>query len=362
MVADEAEARAAVREAKQQGADFVKVYSRLPADLHRVIADEARRQRIPFVGHCPDAVPVTTAIELGQRSIEHFYSTWYSTSTREAELRQRLADLKIAQGDYITWLQAIGELEWIAANSYSQSKAEILFEKLISNRTRMTPTLTIYHVLDRPSEVDLTDERLTYVPASVAGLWPEALDYIQSSRTAEESAQWYELLDHRLAFVGALRDAGVPVLAGTDAGDIPFDFPGFGLHDELANLVRAGLTPLQALQAETLEPARFLGVQDSIGTVERGKAADLVVLDADPLADIRNTTRIHAVLVHGRLISAEQRISMLADAEQAASEETEPAQVGAHPAGCCAGLVTQQALRDPRLAAAGYLRTRRGTP
>lgn len=121
----------------------------------------------------------------------------------------------------------------------------------------------------------------------------------------------------------------MPVLAGTDAGDLPFVIPGFSLHDELASLVRAGLSPMRALQAATIEPARMFGLADSLGTVEPGKIADLVVLDADPLADIRNTTRIHTVLVRGRCISPEQRARMLADvASAAAAEPTEPNPAG----------------------------------
>jgi imidazolonepropionase-like amidohydrolase len=101
---------------------------------------------------------------------------------------------------------------------------------------------------------------------------------------------------------------------------MPFVIPGFSLHDELASLVRAGLSPLHALRAATIEPARMLGLGDKLGTVEPGKLADLVVLDADPLADIRNTTRIHTVLTRGRVISPEQRARMLDDIAAAAAE------------------------------------------
>jgi imidazolonepropionase-like amidohydrolase len=182
----------------------------------------------------------------------------------------------------------------------------------------------VYRVLDRPDEVSRTDERLKYVPASAAADWPWVLEFLQAGRSADQAAEWRELFQHRLALVGALDGAGVAVLAGTDAGDVPYIFPGFSLHDELALLVTAGFTPMQALQAATLEPARFLGMERSLGTVEGGKLADLVVLDADPLADIANTTQIHAVLVRGQLISPERRTRMLADVEQAAQEQTDP--------------------------------------
>ena len=335
-VGNEEEARQAVRQAKREGADFVKVYSRLSGEAYRAIAEEARLQRIPFAGHCPDVVPLSHASAAGQRSIEHLFSTFYETSTQEADIRRAIADLEIGQGDYTAWLNGIHRLEWTAATSYSDEKAARVFARLARNRTRSVPTLTAYRVLDRPDEVARTDERLKYVPVSVAADWPLVLEFLQAGRTVEQAAEWRELFQHRLAFVGALGHAGVPVLAGTDAGDLPYVFPGFSLHDELAFLVTAGFTPMQALRAATLEPARLLGLERSVGTVEWGKVADLVVLDADPLADITNTRKIHAVLVRGQLISAEQRTRMLADVEQAAQEETDPSPSTARRfAGCC---------------------------
>jgi imidazolonepropionase-like amidohydrolase len=98
-----------------------------------------------------------------------------------------------------------------------------------------------------------------------------------------------------------MQSFGVGVLAGTDTGD-PYVVPGFALHDEMESLVEAGLTPLQALNAATINPARYFNVDTSRGTIEKGKLASLVLLDADPLADIRNTRRIAAVIVNGRLL------------------------------------------------------------
>lgn len=320
-VATETQAREAVRQAKADGADFVKVYSRLPANLHRVIADETRRQGIPFAGHCPDAVALTRAGASGQVSVEHLYSTWYDTSTRESELRARIAELTIDQSDVVSWLHQIHRLEWDAATSYSAHKAAAVFRTLARHRTRVVPTLVVYQVLDRPDEVNLADERFQYVPRSVVEGWHWALEnIIKAGRTKQESDQRHALLDRRVDFVGELGRAGVPVLTGTDAGDLPFVVPGFSMHEELAFLVRAGFSPMRALQAATIEPARMLGLADSTGSVEPGKAADLVVLDADPLTDIGNTTRIHTVVARGHRISPRQRADMLADVAQAVAE------------------------------------------
>ncbi|WP_020577458.1 amidohydrolase family protein [Actinopolymorpha alba] len=325
----EAEARDAVRKLKREGADFIKVYTRVSRPVYHALADEARRQGIPFAGHCPDAVPMPEASDAGQRSFEHLFWTWFSTSSREAEIRRGLAEITIdSDNAYNSWFQQIHPLEWMAAHSYDHKKAAALFAQLVANGSRQVPTLTVHQVVDRPDDFSPDDERLKYLPASRLREWQWQIEELYlAGRTPEEFAQHRELFGHRLRLVGAMRRAGVPIMAGTDTIN-PYTFPGFSLHDELALLVEAGLTPMEALQAATLEPARFLGVEHALGTVQKGKIADLVVLDANPLDTIRNTRMVHAVVVRGRLISSEQRARMLADVEAAAQEPTEPASVG----------------------------------
>jgi imidazolonepropionase-like amidohydrolase len=118
--------------------------------------------------------------------------------------------------------------------------------------------------------------------------------------------------------VGGMHHAGVPILAGTDINN-PWTYWGSSLHDELAMFVQAGFTPLEALQAATLQPARFLHATDTLGTLQPGKVSDLVVLDADPLLDINNTRRIHAVVIRGQLVDSAARQKLLDDARKAAA-------------------------------------------
>jgi imidazolonepropionase-like amidohydrolase len=133
-----------------------------------------------------------------------------------------------------------------------------------------------------------------------------------------------------LALTGAAHRAGVELLLGTDAGD-SFVFPGFSVHDELEELVKAGLTPAEALDAATWSSAKFLGRESESGTVEQGKLADLVLLEANPLDDVRNTRRIHAVVLGGRLLERAELDRLLARAARAArsspsaSEPRQPA-------------------------------------
>ncbi|WP_328992547.1 amidohydrolase family protein [Kribbella sp. NBC_01245] len=168
-----------------------------------------------------------------------------------------------------------------------------------------------------------------YQSAETIGTFEWVLENLyKANRPADEIAHQQQMWEYRQRFAGELFRAGVPVLAGTDTGT-PYSVPGFALHEELELLVTAGATPLQALQAATREPARFLGQQT--GKVAPGNHADLVVLDADPLADIRNTRRIDSVVAAGRVIGSAERKRMLADVEAAVQEPGQAVAAG----GCC---------------------------
>jgi imidazolonepropionase-like amidohydrolase len=123
-------------------------------------------------------------------------------------------------------------------------------------------------------------------------------------------------MDRRLQMVGAMHRAGVPLLAGTDAAWFqPYTYAGFSLHDELSLLVRAGLTPLESLQTATINPALYLGLEKDLGNIAKGKLADMVMLDGDPLLDIGNTRKIDVLIVNGRLLDRKALDSVLAEAE-----------------------------------------------
>jgi hypothetical protein len=167
-------------------------------------------------------------------------------------------------------------------------------------------------------EAFLADPRLRYMSAFVRGQWDPARDGRLAGRSAEGWAGARETYEAVRGSVRAMHAAGVRFLAGTDALN-PYCFPGFSLHDELELLVEAGLTPAAALAAATTGPAEYLGLRDSLGTIEPGRAADLVILDADPLADIRNIRRVHAVVSRGRLIDQAARAALLDSARARAA-------------------------------------------
>jgi len=143
----------------------------------------------------------------------------------------------------------------------------------------------------------MTDDRLNQLPPVILEFWRAGG---MGMSAADDAAARRRQFTRELSLVRAMQRAGVKILAGTDTPS-PYVFPGSSLHDELELLVKAGLTPLQALQAATLRPAEYLGMADRLGTIAPGKLADLLLLSGDPVADIANTRRIEAVIHNGRM-------------------------------------------------------------
>ncbi len=325
-VANEAQARQAVTKAKQDGADFIKVYSFLPRELYFAIADESRKQGIQFEGHVPESVSAEEASRAGQRTFEHLLGILPACSTRSDEfLKAQQADLRdIIASNSIPVLPFgphVRPLRQAMLDSYNSDKAAALFAVLKSNGTWQCPTLTVLRKSVQMKDAAFRkDSRLKYVPQDTLLFWSSRILWLRST-PPKAYAQLKREFEEDLSVVGAMQKAGVPILAGTDQEN-PYCFAGFSLHDELGLLVQAGLTPLESLQAATLNPARFLGREDDYGTVEKGKVADLVLLDANPLDDIANTKRIDAVFYRGQLFSRTALDDMLAEVETLASKRT----------------------------------------
>ncbi|MEA2564027.1 MAG: hypothetical protein QOH06_5531 [Acidobacteriota bacterium] len=322
-VKDAAEGRQFVIQAKQDGADFIKVYSRLSREAYFAIADEAKKQGLPFAGHVPDAVSALEASDAGQKSIEHFTGVLAACSTREEELRKARDEAwsKKPPGQAFPDRASLRPLNRLMLDTFSPEKASALSARFVRNRTWQCPTLVVQRnmafILDPAIH---GDPRVKYMPPGLASGWDPKGDFRLKDRTQEdvELAQaTYRKLKEQ---IGPMRHAGVEFLAGTDVIN-PYCFPGFSLHDELTLLVEAGLTPMEALQAATLNPARYLGKEKDLGTVEKGKLADLVLLDASPLEDINNTRKIDAVVFGGKLFPKTELQKMLADLEAAASKK-----------------------------------------
>lgn len=276
------EAVEAVRSLKRLGVDFIKIHNAVPRDAYFALAEECKRQRITFVGHIPAGINAAEASDAGQRSIEHTESLM---DFPVAAAMKRTKDPK--------------EIFDQALAAYGEDKAQALFRKFVKNETWFVPTLIEYRAfayrLDLVANPDLRNK---YVAASTKEYWNKTFP---ARGTAEAFAARKSLFQKFLELVGLMKREGVPVMTGTDLGarDV---YPGFSLHDELDLLVKAGFSPMEALQASTRNPAKFLGKLDSLGTIEKGKIADLVLLEANPVEDIQNIRQIAAVILGGRLI------------------------------------------------------------
>lgn len=308
-VGNAAEGRKAVLTVKEMGSDFIKVYSMLPRDAYFAIADEAKRQNMVFVGHVPEFVSAAEASDAGQRSIEHLTGVLVACSAKEGELRKENEALLRAdgfRGDTMTLEQSR------ALDSFDAKQAAALFARFKRNGTWMCPTLSVLRAQSFIGDPDFrNDPRLKYIQNFLKKqYWEDGYGF--KSRTAEDNARARRVFQKQIEVVGMMKRAGVDFIAGSDTAN-PHVFPGFSLHDELALLVQAGFTPMEALQAATRDPARYLGRLDSVGTIEKGKIADLVLLDANPLTEIGNTRKINAVVVGGKLITRPELDKMLAD-------------------------------------------------
>lgn len=241
------------------GADHIKVRNWPDTAISRALMARARERGLPVAAHANEPFPRT-----GVSSYEH--GIW--------------PPLRV-----------------------SDAARDSLWRQFVANRASVVPTPVTWPIrLDPPDTLlaKLDEGRiagLCYVPADALRDWREELTELKQETGLPD---WREVYRGEVRNAAEMHRAGVPLMTGTDMG-APLLVPGFSMHDELALLVRdAGMTPLQALQAATLTPARVMGAADSLGTVEAGKLADLVLLDADPLADIANTRRVHAVVANGR--------------------------------------------------------------
>ena len=294
--------RRAVQDLKKRGADFIKLQSLVPRDAVFAIADEARKQGITFVGHVPDAVKASEASNAGQKSFEHLIGIFEGSSPLEDEF---------IKGDK-------NETKFLA--TYDPARAAKLFALLAKNQTWQCPTLAWERGGNLIELSDFVhDTRAKYVPAYWKDVtWKRFTEQIVHEFNTEPSATRKAFVEKELQVVNAMHQAGIPFLAGTDTPPGVYIFPGFSLHEELQRFVAAGFTPMEALQTATLNPAKFLGMADRLGTIEKGKLADLVLLDANPLEDIRNTQKIAGVVANGRYFSRADLDKMLAGVEAAA--------------------------------------------
>jgi hypothetical protein len=277
--------RAAVQLLKRRGVDLIKVHDHTPREAFFAIAAEARRQNLPLAGHIPMGLTVEEVVDAGQRDIEHM-DNW--------RLWRRCTEDSV----------------------YRPELCQSLFALLASRGVWQTPTLTAaaeVATIGTPAS-NISSDQIAYAGKPLKAMWAgnqslggTSPDAIRIMRTRAE--------------VGAhvtsdMAKAGVLILAGCDGM-----IAGFCLHDELAAMVRGGMTPSAALQTATINPASYFGLEQTAGSVASGRSADLVLLDENPLADIASVRRIRCVIVAGRLLDRQALDKMLAEVKSAARQQ-----------------------------------------
>ena len=288
----ETQAQDEIRLLKQRHVDYIEMDTTLTPDLYWAVADEARRQSLRIVGHIPAKITAEEIVNAHQVDVEHlggrFLNILISCSSDEAYFDQIIGktfdDLLAAAKEK----KAADEPQFRAdfderlLNTFDQSKARLLYHLYAQNGVAQTPTLYVLNTL-----------------------WQSNKDeHKLNDKDMETGAR---IFAKDLEVVGQMKRAGVTILAGTDGS---YSQGGDALHSELELLVKAGLTPLQALQAASRDAAEAMGISKDVGTIEVGKQADLVLLDADPLGDISNTRKINSVIVHGQLFSKEEIVGL----------------------------------------------------
>ena len=297
--------------------DQIKIHSMTPRAAYLAIVARAKQHGIPVGGHVPDSLMPREVIEAGQRTIEHTWRIPLATSSRGDEIsRWELAAMQPAFDSSARRRARPPILIRLAADdsglaSFDSARAVEFAQWAGRQEVWFDPTLVVIQAfMGMPGVGDSSE--LRYVPPS-ARLEERVEPANPNPTEAQREALRQRYLTTRRPIEALIR-GGAKFITGTDVPVMPL-VPGFALHHELAALVDAGLTPMQAIQAATRNASQAAGRSDQVGTIEPGKRADLVLLDADPLADITNTRRIRAVVTRGRLLQRAALDSLLADAE-----------------------------------------------
>jgi Amidohydrolase family len=266
----------AITKMKKAGYDAIKVYGNLQPDVYNEIISVSKKLDIPVMGHIPSRVEVSDVLQSGQLTNEHFtgYSVDLGAKYRSISNISETDEMNLTVGSGI----------WNC------------------------PTLVVFKKNDSLSFLRKQDNsEFRYIPAITLDYWKKAKEIYAVSVKNYQS------------YLKRLYDHGANIVSGTDLG-MPYVIPGFSLHEEFVLMQDAGLTPYQILLTTTVNPAKMLGYSDRLGTIEEGKDANLVLLEKNPLLDIKNTSTIAGVMVKGRWLTSNDLQQLLDDVEVASKK------------------------------------------
>ena len=302
-------AESAVNFLIDQGVDGIKVYNSITEPVLVAIIRAAHRRGIPVAGHVPRSMTMTRAVELGMDGLEHIRIT--GRELLPLEEANKIDFLPLVRREALLWQRF----------DLDSDKMKKLVAFLAERKVFLDPTLTIDELTSLYLyEEYAKDPNNRFLPRPTTTTEREAAPEVFKlpPELKEVSNAGFR---KRLQFIGMCSRAGVQIIAGTDGAGPGKLLPGFGLQHELELLAQAGLTPIQVIQAATINAARALRKDKEIGSIQAGKFADLVILNSSPLIDIRNTSNIDAVIIRGRLLDRKALDEMLTQAEAAARKK-----------------------------------------
>ena len=311
VVKTKEEAAKAVESLALAGVDYVKTEKRTAPDILKAIIKAAHKHKLPVVAVPPSFV--IDASDDGVDCIEHFAEFFRETSNRRDEYyalyRNRKIDSMTTDENYAFF----GTMETDPPYYEKTVKTLARNKTFVATNTAQTNTfIGDYELFDSARRRFKTKKQIEELNAAIAERERQIRN--QDYRMSDKNRQ------RHLREISEMHRAGVIFLAGTQSSYDAFGTPGFILHDELAIFVQAGLSPFEALKTATVNPAKFMRREKDLGTIEQGKLADLILLDANPLTDISNTRKINAVVVNGRYLSREFLDKLLADVEAEAKK------------------------------------------
>lgn len=307
----EKEARDYVDQLASQGVSFVKAYEMLPTNIFTAINDQADVHGLNVAMHIPLSMTAEEAVAAGADDMQHLRNIELSCASNSQELAQ-IRDTQISENRDILpsklRSQIHSEQRSMALPNYDEYKCRSLMKLLAQRNVFQTPTLTISRFFSRRLFEDETfRQSFDHMPAPIAEQWSSRSNGLKDRPASPADIAYDNWILKALPMMAA---EGVPIMAGTDA-PIAFLTPGASLHEEMILLVDAGLTPMQALRAATYEPARFLGLEKNQGSIDIGMKADLVILNNDPVADIKNIKNVDAVVKNGVLLDRDDLNELL---------------------------------------------------
>jgi Amidohydrolase family len=306
--------------------DFVKVYSLLGRESYFAIAEESKKQNILFAGHVPNVLTVLEAAQAGQSTQEHLYGFIEAASdSADTWFAYQRGEVKDS-----AWKQRSFRKAFLF-RTFNEKKLQSILKEIKKTNTWICPTLAVNRGIAYVNDTTLLDDpRMAYMGTFMRNFWDYRKDFrFQSYKPVdfEDNRKEFEL---KLKITGMIHKAGIPILAGTDFPN-PHCYAGFGIHDELEWLVKAGLTPFQALQTATMNPAKYMNRYATEGSIAVNKKANLVFLTANPLQNISNTKQIQMVMVNGKLFTKAQLEQMLESVKKmVAALPQQPSAIGFH--------------------------------